>query len=93
MRTGWYLKQKQNRLSPKQIKPGNVCRASSIEYRDALHLIAEGKVSAECLITGFVGLDGVENAFRALGNPEEHAKILIDPSLSNAGTAIKKVRR
>jgi threonine dehydrogenase-like Zn-dependent dehydrogenase len=66
---------------------------SPLEYRDALHLIAEGKVNAECLITGFVGLDGVENAFKALGNPEEHAKILIDPSLSNAGTAIKKVRR
>jgi hypothetical protein len=25
-------------------------------------------------------LDGVANAFDALGNPEEHAKILIDPA-------------
>jgi hypothetical protein len=26
-----------------------------------------------------VGLDGVANAFDALGDPERHAKILIDP--------------
>ena len=31
------------------------------------------------LITGTVGLDGVEAAFAALGDPETHAKILIDP--------------
>ena len=31
------------------------------------------------LITGTVGLAGVESAFTALGNPEAHAKILIDP--------------
>jgi hypothetical protein len=26
-----------------------------------------------------VGLDGVDSAFAALGNPDAHAKILIDP--------------
>jgi len=26
-----------------------------------------------------VGLDGVEEAFEALGDPEAHAKILVDP--------------
>jgi hypothetical protein len=31
------------------------------------------------MITGTVGLEGVEGAFTALGNPEAHAKILIDP--------------
>ena len=31
------------------------------------------------MITGTVGLPGVENAFDALGNPEVHAKILVDP--------------
>ena len=30
-------------------------------------------------MTGTVGLSGVEAAFDALGDPEEHAKILIDP--------------
>ena len=27
----------------------------------------------------FVGLPGVDNAFTALGDPEVHAKILVDP--------------
>ena len=50
-----------------------------IEFRDTLHMIAEGKVNVEPLITGTVGLAGVDDAFTALGNPEQHAKILIDP--------------
>ncbi|MFE3189445.1 zinc-binding dehydrogenase [Nocardia sp. NPDC059240] len=50
------------------------------EFRDALHLIADGKVDPSPLITGTVGLGGVENAFAALANPEHHAKILIDPT-------------
>jgi threonine dehydrogenase-like Zn-dependent dehydrogenase len=36
-------------------------------------------IDATPLITGTVGLNGVENAFDALGDPEAHAKILIDP--------------
>ena len=51
------------------------------EFQDTLHLIADGKVDPAPLITGTVGLDGVDEAFTALGNPEEHAKILIDPAL------------
>ena len=54
-----------------------------LEFRDTLHMIAEGKVDPAPLITGTVGLDGVDAAFTALGNPEVHAKILIDPR-SNA---------
>ena len=50
-----------------------------IEFRDALHMIAEGKVNVGPMITGTVGLSGVDDAFAALGNPEQHAKILIDP--------------
>lgn len=50
-----------------------------IEFRDTLHMLADGKVDARPLITGTVGLDGVDAAFTALGNPEKHAKILIDP--------------
>lgn len=34
---------------------------------------------ARRLITGEVGLEGVDAAFAALGDPETHAKILIDP--------------
>ena len=50
-----------------------------LEFRDTLHMLAEGKVDATPLITGTVGLPGVETAFDALGDPETHAKILIDP--------------
>jgi len=50
-----------------------------LEFRDTLHMLAEGKVDPRPLITGEVGLEGVEGAFAALGDPERHAKILIDP--------------
>lgn len=64
----------------KEIELRFVLGYSPLEYRDALHLLAEGKVRGEPLVTGVVGLDGVEQAFADLGNPERHAKILIDPS-------------
>ncbi|CAA0126730.1 scyllo-inosose 3-dehydrogenase [Mycolicibacterium vanbaalenii] len=51
-----------------------------LEFRDTLHLLAEGKVDASALVTGTVGLDGVATAFQALGDPETHAKIMIDPA-------------
>src|SRR5918996_140150 len=50
-----------------------------LEFRDTLHMLAEGKVDPRPLITGEVGLEGVETAFDALADPETHAKILIDP--------------
>ena len=53
-----------------------------LEFRDTLHMLAEGKVDASALVTGTVGLDGVDAAFDALGDPEKHAKILIDPRSS-----------
>lgn len=49
------------------------------EFREALHLLGEGKVEPGPLVTGTVGLDGVDAAFAALGDPERHAKILVDP--------------
>jgi threonine dehydrogenase-like Zn-dependent dehydrogenase len=51
-----------------------------LEFRDALHLLADGRVKATPVVTGSVGLAGVDNAFTALGDPEQHAKILIDPA-------------
>ncbi|MQY24052.1 zinc-binding dehydrogenase [Nocardia macrotermitis] len=50
------------------------------EFRDTLHMIAEGRVDPTPLITGTVGLDGVADAFTELASPEQHAKILIDPT-------------
>ncbi|MGY4867364.1 zinc-binding dehydrogenase [Mycolicibacterium elephantis] len=55
-----------------------------LEFRDTLYLLADGKIDAAPLITGTVGLPGVSAAFDALGDPETHAKILIDPK-SDAG--------
>lgn len=49
------------------------------EFRDTLHLMADGRVDVTPLVTGTVGLPGVAAAFDALGDPERHAKILVDP--------------
>jgi threonine dehydrogenase-like Zn-dependent dehydrogenase len=49
------------------------------EFTEALHLLQDGAINWQPLITGTVGLDGVEGAFAALGDPEAHAKILINP--------------
>jgi threonine dehydrogenase-like Zn-dependent dehydrogenase len=55
-----------------------------LEFRDTLHLLAEGKVNAAPIATGTVGLAGVEAAFEALAAPGRHAKIVIEPASSAA---------
>jgi threonine dehydrogenase-like Zn-dependent dehydrogenase len=50
-----------------------------LEFRDTLHMLADGKVDPAPIVTGTVGLAGVETAFDALADPEVHAKVLIDP--------------
>ena len=52
------------------------------EFSQVLGMIASGRVDPSPLHTGTVGLDGVSAAFDALGDPERHAKILIDPRSS-----------
>jgi threonine dehydrogenase-like Zn-dependent dehydrogenase len=79
-------------MSPDRIRPAMainkeidlrfVVGYTPLEFRDTLHMLAEGKVDPAPLVTGTVGLPGVANAFDALGNPESHAKILIDPKSS-----------
>ena len=56
-----------------------------LEFRDTLHMLADGKVDPTPMLTGTVGLAGVDAAFTALADPRIHAKILIDP----ASTAIR----
>ena len=51
----------------KEIDLRFVLAYTPLEYRDTLHMLAEGKVDASPLVTGTVGLDGVERAFEALG--------------------------
>jgi threonine dehydrogenase-like Zn-dependent dehydrogenase len=50
-----------------------------MEFNECLRAIAEGDIDVAPMITGEVGLDGVPGAFDALGNPEEHCKILVVP--------------
>jgi threonine dehydrogenase-like Zn-dependent dehydrogenase len=52
-----------------------------VEFRETLHMIADGTVDPRPLVTGVVGLDGVAEAFGTLGRAERHAKILIDPQV------------
>ncbi|MDY6997447.1 MAG: zinc-binding dehydrogenase [Actinomycetota bacterium] len=51
-----------------------------LEFRDTLHMLADGTLDASALVSGTVGLAGAAAAFDALGDPEAHAKILIDPA-------------
>ncbi len=49
------------------------------EFARSLRLLADGEVDAASLITAKVGLEGVKGAFQALGNPEHHTKIVVEP--------------
>jgi threonine dehydrogenase-like Zn-dependent dehydrogenase len=50
-----------------------------MEFQGTLRSIADGELDVAPMITGEVGLDGVAGAFDALGNPDEHCKILVLP--------------
>ena len=45
------------------------------------------------MITGVCGIDGVADAFAALGSPEDHVKILVEPGGPAAVTAVSTVSR
>jgi threonine dehydrogenase-like Zn-dependent dehydrogenase len=77
----------QDRIQPamainKEIDLRFVVAYTPLEFRDTLHLLAEGKLGAGPMVTGTVGLSGVDEAFVALGDAETQAKILIDPNRS-----------
>jgi len=52
-----------------------------LEFRKTLDGIASGEIDVAPLITGEVPIDGVAEAFKELGNPDAHAKILVTPQL------------
>ena len=58
-----------------------------LDFRQALHMMAEGEVDASPLITGTVGLHGVDSAFEMLANAPSHVKVLIDPASAAATLA------
>jgi threonine dehydrogenase-like Zn-dependent dehydrogenase len=49
------------------------------EFAATLEALADGRIRAEPLVTGTVGIDGIPDAFAALARPEQHAKILAEP--------------
>lgn len=51
------------------------------EFKQSLFDIADGKANVEHLISEVVSLDDAQDAFERLRQPDESAKILIDPSL------------
>ncbi len=63
----------------KQIDLRFVVGYDPLEFLNTLDMLANGKLDAAPLVTGTVGLAGVAAAPDALGDPEQHAKIVIDP--------------
>ena len=51
-----------------------------LEFRDTLYMLGDGKLDGSALVTRNRRPRGVATAFEALGDPEKHAKILIDPA-------------
>jgi threonine dehydrogenase-like Zn-dependent dehydrogenase len=49
------------------------------EFADTLRAIAEGEIDVTPMITGTCGIAGVPAAFDALGHPDDHVKILVEP--------------
>jgi threonine dehydrogenase-like Zn-dependent dehydrogenase len=76
-------------MGPDRIRPGMainkeidlrfVVGYTPLEFRDTLHMLAEGKLNAAPIVTGTVGLSGVKNAFDALADAHVHAKVVINP--------------
>jgi threonine dehydrogenase-like Zn-dependent dehydrogenase len=63
----------------KELRMQFVLGYDPMEFAGSLRSIAEGDIDVGPMITGEVGLDGVAGAFDALGNPDEHCKILVIP--------------
>ena len=64
----------------KEIELTFVFGYSPEEFALTLRHLSEGVIDVSGLVTGTVGLDGVAGAFKALGDPEAHVKILVQPN-------------
>ena len=63
----------------KQLDLRFVLGYSPEEFRATLEDLASGRLDPRPMLTGQVGVDGVEEAFGVLARPDEHAKIVIHP--------------
>jgi len=64
----------------KEIELSFVLGYTPEEFAGTLRSLADGEIDVSGLVTGRVGLDGVAGAFTALGDPEAHVKILVEPA-------------
>ena len=64
----------------KEIELTFVFGYSPEEFAMTLRQLSEGIIDVTGLVTGTVGLEGVAGAFEALGDPEAHVKILVQPN-------------
>jgi threonine dehydrogenase-like Zn-dependent dehydrogenase len=71
----------------KQLELRFVLGYTPLEFRDTLTALAAGRLDPSPMLTGQVSLDSVPAAFDELADPEQHAKIVIDPQRS--GNAIE----
>ncbi len=65
--------------SAKQLSLYFVMFYGAQEFADAMQALADERINWQPWVTGKVDLDGVEQAFEDLKDPEQHAKILIYP--------------
>jgi threonine dehydrogenase-like Zn-dependent dehydrogenase len=63
----------------KELQINFVVGYDPMEFAESLRCIAEGVYDVAPMMTGTVDLDGVGGAFDALGDPDEHCKILVTP--------------
>jgi threonine dehydrogenase-like Zn-dependent dehydrogenase len=63
----------------KQLRLDFVLGYTPQEFADTLEHLAAGRLDGSPMITGKVGAEGVAQAFADLGDPERHAKILVEP--------------
>ena len=63
----------------KELNVQYVLGYTAAEFAETLHLIADGTLPAERIISHTVGLDGVADAFAALATPNLQGKVLVTP--------------
>src|SRR5206468_7497799 len=73
----------------KELRLQFVLAYDAFEFADTLRAIAEGEIDVTPMLTGVCGLDGVAGAFDALGDPEQHVKILVEPGRSGTVTPLE----
>jgi threonine dehydrogenase-like Zn-dependent dehydrogenase len=49
------------------------------EFGETFRNIRKGKIRVQAMITGKVGIEGLEKVFVELGSPGHHAKVLVEP--------------